>query len=303
MTTLKTLALTIGCLVAAGTANGGIVIGFETSEGYVAGALSDPNRSGNEVQAGWSGGAQTGFSNNDPGDEQVVATEAHTGTNSWHYARGFGSSGQGTPFSPSLDLIGGTGPGTTFTAEMWFKAASAAGDGSTQNIYMGSYNGNDRTGFNIYLTNSATGSGLSLHTFSDVAFTEVEFAANLNRSSWHKLSISASFHSTDVDLDEYSYTVTDEAGNAEGSFSGNSWPNPWRVANGFSILYGDQIKFADGGGDNLTHQGFYYDDISYSSAATSAGAVPEPSTAIVMGLLGIVGLAGNRRRRRQESVA
>ena len=33
------------------------------------------------------------------------------------------------------------------------------------------------------------------------------------------------------------------------------------------------------------------------------GAVPEPSTAIVMGLLGIVGLAGNRRRRRQESVA
>jgi len=79
MTTLKTLALTIGCLVAAGTANGGIVIGFETSEGYVAGALSDPNRSGNEVQAGWSDGAQTGFRNNDPGDEQVVATEAHRG--------------------------------------------------------------------------------------------------------------------------------------------------------------------------------------------------------------------------------
>ena len=36
----------------------------------------------------------------------------------------------------------------------------------------------------------------------------------------------------------------------------------------------------------------------------SAGAVPEPSTAtIALGLLGIVGLAGNRRRRRQESVA
>ncbi len=39
------------------------------------------------------------------------------------------------------------------------------------------------------------------------------------------------------------------------------------------------------------------------SFAASGGAVPEPSTAIVMGLLGIVGLAGNRRRRRQESVA
>jgi hypothetical protein len=36
---------------------------------------------------------------------------------------------------------------------------------------------------------------------------------------------------------------------------------------------------------------------------SSTGTVPEPSTAIAMGLLGIVGFAGNRRRRRQESVA
>ena len=35
----------------------------------------------------------------------------------------------------------------------------------------------------------------------------------------------------------------------------------------------------------------------------SNASVPEPSTAIVMGLLGIVGFAGNRRRRRRESVA
>ena len=34
-----------------------------------------------------------------------------------------------------------------------------------------------------------------------------------------------------------------------------------------------------------------------------SNAVPEPSTAIAMGLLGIVGFAGNRRRRRQELVA
>lgn len=34
-----------------------------------------------------------------------------------------------------------------------------------------------------------------------------------------------------------------------------------------------------------------------------SGAVPEPSTAVVMGLLAIVGFAGNRRRRRQGSVA
>lgn len=41
--------------------------------------------------------------------------------------------------------------------------------------------------------------------------------------------------------------------------------------------------------------------LNFSSSTSSA--VPEPSTALVMGLLGIVGFAGNRRRRRQVSVA
>ena len=41
--------------------------------------------------------------------------------------------------------------------------------------------------------------------------------------------------------------------------------------------------------------------ISGSSDATPT--VPEPSTAIAMGLLGVVGFAGNRRRRRQVSAA
>ena len=45
-------------------------------------------------------------------------------------------------------------------------------------------------------------------------------------------------------------------------------------------------------------------DIYYASTtAPSGGDVPEPSTAIAMGLLGVVGFAGNRRRRRQVSAA
>jgi len=43
--------------------------------------------------------------------------------------------------------------------------------------------------------------------------------------------------------------------------------------------------------------------VYYATLDTSVSTVPEPSTAIAMGLLGIVGFAGNRRRRRQESVA
>ena len=38
-------------------------------------------------------------------------------------------------------------------------------------------------------------------------------------------------------------------------------------------------------------------------SSTSTATVPEPSTAIAMGLLGIIGFAGNRRHRRQVSVA
>ncbi|MDB4338993.1 PEP-CTERM sorting domain-containing protein [Rubripirellula sp.] len=41
----------------------------------------------------------------------------------------------------------------------------------------------------------------------------------------------------------------------------------------------------------------------YAIPDTLSSSVPEPSTAIAMGLLGIVGFAGNRRRRRQELVA
>ena len=41
----------------------------------------------------------------------------------------------------------------------------------------------------------------------------------------------------------------------------------------------------------------------YNSSFTPGGEVPEPSSALVVGILGIVGYAGNRRRRRRLSVA
>ena len=40
-----------------------------------------------------------------------------------------------------------------------------------------------------------------------------------------------------------------------------------------------------------------------TTVAPASSSVPEPSTAIAMGLLGVVGFAGNRRRRRQVSAA
>jgi hypothetical protein len=45
-------------------------------------------------------------------------------------------------------------------------------------------------------------------------------------------------------------------------------------------------------------ENIYRDLYWASTTAPSYGTVPEPSTAIAMGLLGVVGFAGNRRRRR-----
>ena len=56
---------------------------------------------------------------------------------------------------------------------------------------------------------------------------------------------------------------------------------------------------------NQNDDGWYHNMLFATATDFSAdpNAVPEPSTAIAMGLLGIVGFAGNRRRRRQVSVA
>ena len=58
-----------------------------------------------------------------------------------------------------------------------------------------------------------------------------------------------------------------------------------------------RLYLYNSGGYNF---GIRLDDITLNRAAA---AVPEPSTAIAMGLLGVVGFAGNRRRRRGVLIA
>ncbi len=259
-----------------------LTVGFETSEGYSLGPLSP---SGSTAQAGWSGGAQGGFTNNDAGDEQIVDTYAHSGLHSWHYARGYGSPGQGTPFSPAMSSV--AGPGTRFDFSIYFRAADGSGDDSHQNLYMGTDDGTDRTGFNIYLMNSGGGDGLHLYTYDWISGASVKtvFATGLDRTAWHQLEVTATF-GADPDDDSFEYSV-----NGVPSFAGKSWPNLWRASMSFDAAYGDSIKFADDGGDLLAHQGFYYDDLAYSQTP-----IPEPSTGLLL-LIGTAALAGRRLGR------
>ena len=62
--------------------------------------------------------------------------------------------------------------------------------------------------------------------------------------------------SGDPNLDTAEYSVDDAA-----SVSANTWMNTWRVDNGFTQAYGDNIAWAGSGNSS----GFYYDDITYSS--------------------------------------
>lgn len=253
-------------------------IGFESAEGYTLAPLC-PASGG---QQGWSGGAHLGCTNNDPGDDQVVDTESFTGSNSWHYARGYGSAGAGTPFSPTLDSV--ATPGNRFEFSIHFKAGSSSGDGSAQNIYIGTEAGNDRTGFNINLKNDFAGDGLHLFTYDyTTGFVTESLAVNLDRSTWHEVSVVAVFDADPLN-DVYEYSV-----NGSLVYTGNSWPNPWRVDHGHTPAYGNSIKFADAGGDIPSHNGFYYDAMSYS-----ASPIPEPHTALLL-LVGLSGLAVARR--------
>jgi hypothetical protein len=193
-----------------------------------------------------------------------------------------------------LVLIGTWGASPAFAVSFGFEASQGYSlgplsplGGPTQAGWSGGaqagFTKNDRTGFNIYLTNDSAGDGLSLHTFADPTFAQTVFATNLSQTDWHVLTVSAVF---DVDPNNsvFQYSL-----NGALLFVGNSWPNPWRVDNGFTPSYGNSIKFADGGGDNPAHEGFYYDAMSYDVSA-----IPEPTTALLL-TLGLAGL-GMRRR-------
>ena len=239
-----------------------IAAGGGSGEGYALGPISD---SGNgTIQEGWTGGAQAYFQNDATDDETVTDAEANSGNNSWFLSNAYNNPGQGSPHAPSLGLPSGTGPGTVFTLELYFKAeATGDGDGSTHKIYQGTYAGDDRTGININIKNDtdASGDGLNISTYSydagTGAFPATTIASNLDRNVWHKVNVTYTIDASgDPSLDTAVYSVDDGAG-----VSANTWMNVWRVANGYTQAYGDNIAW--GGASNAT--GFYYDDITYSS--------------------------------------
>lgn len=228
-----------------------------------------PISSGGSAQNGWSGGAQPDFTNNDAGDEQIVSTTAHTGAQSWHYARGYNSPGQGTPFTPNVTPTV-TNLGDYITGSIWFKAHTAA-DGSSLAIETGNPVGDDRAEILAYIDNVA--GGLTVRSFTGSGFADQAIATGLDASLWHELAFSLTRTATGSDL---SIAVD---GAAAVNFSGSL--ADWRESSSSAYSESSRLKFrarhTDG---DLSFNGFYIDDVTYT-----VGAVPEPAS------LGLAGLA------------
>lgn len=244
-----------------------------------------PISSGGTSQNGWSGGAQPDLTNNDAGDEQIVNTEAHTGAQSWHYARGYNSPGQGTAYTPNVSPAVAN-VGDTITGSLWFKAHTPA-DNSLLAIETGNIAGDDRAEILAYIDN--VDGGLTVKSFENGsgAFPGVPIASGLDASIWHELSFSLTRTAT-----ENAVSISVD-GAAPVQFSGSLYG--FREANSFAYSESSRLKFrprhADG---DLSFNGFYLDDISYSVGA----AIPEPTSLALLGIAisGLGVFAGRARR-------
>lgn len=217
-------------------------------------------------QNGWNGGTPcVVFVNNDPGDESVTTADAHTGSQSWRYSRGYGSPGCGTPFSPQLaGSVGRPSSGATgdiAIVKFAFKAVTP-GDGSVQNIYLGSVPRDERTASNLYLENALAGVVLSMYSPApgDPCNTVQNTIATVSAGDWHTVKMTTLYHE-DVSLDVTTYVI-DEGQSGQITFQAVSWMHPWRQCNSLPYVPGASLKFASAFDGNPAINGFYYDDVS-----------------------------------------
>ncbi|WP_425618157.1 NosD domain-containing protein [Anatilimnocola sp. NA78] len=262
------------------------VVTVEQNSIVLSGNLAAPGNSAGytlnplDGQQGWSGGAQPNFTNNDTGidngdgtfgDEKVTDLQSYSGTQSWRYSRGYGSPGQGTPFSPNLGATVGApsfADGDTATVRFAFKAVTA-GDGTVDTIYEGTPAGTDRTGAQIGLENTPAGVRLFASTYNPTtnAFDSVTLGT-FPAATWHTVEYTTVYNDNPA-LDLTTYIVD---GTTVGSL--NPWMHIWRQDNAFNHEVGSRLKFSTTQDNNTAIKGFYYDDLEFIISDSSNPGVP-----------------------------
>lgn len=241
-------------------------------------------------QNGWNGGENHGviqpFNVTSPGAADVVGDEAHTGLQSWHFARGEPKHpGVGTPFSPIVTTAGAPNQdasGDMLVISFAFKAAQP-GDGSIISIYEGANNRDDRTGSNIYLESNSSD---SVHLYMFPAAEDAPYYGDpvdlgqYSAADWHVVEMTTIYPDTSVNPGEIAtWGVTTYKVDGAEVGQGSSWMHWWRYKNGldagnpsaYPYAPGSSIKFSNNFNDD-DHHGFYFDDVTFRviSSATHA---------------------------------
>ena len=250
---------------------------YENFESLTLNPISDS--SSMSIQAGWSGGSQTYFQNDSTDDETIVNTlSVAPGSQSWFTGNValYGNPGTGSPHTPRLAIESGAVDenafnlalrGKTYNASFYFYSPSANnGDNSTLKVYNGTYQGNDRSGFNLNIKKANAALTVTSFSYDPIgnAFNEETLETNLAYDQWHFVQISITYDAGgDPNNDQFTYEF-----NSSGTVHTTlSWPNVWRVApsQGFAPVYGTRIAF----GESNHVSGWYIDNIDYSIAGES----------------------------------
>jgi hypothetical protein len=240
------------------------------------------------TQGGWSGGAQGGFTNNDHAvgneDEAITTADVHSGLQSWRLSRGYGSPGQGVPYSPIVENGDGNGvaaDGEMLLASLWFKAVSA-GDGTVTAIETGTADGTDRGNYLARLSNEA--GGIRIYSFENgAAFDEVTLFSGVSATDWHSL---------DIKLTKSGFVDTVSLSLDGGTpVSYNAALNEWRQTLPSPYADHSRLRIRPTSDGDLAQLGYYFDDVSYSVV----NAVPEPASLVLLLSAITSGLLGRRR--------
>eukprot|EP00931_Biecheleriopsis_adriatica_P105351 TRINITY_DN79904_c0_g1_i1.p1 TRINITY_DN79904_c0_g1~~TRINITY_DN79904_c0_g1_i1.p1 ORF type:complete len:493 (+),score=74.22 TRINITY_DN79904_c0_g1_i1:120-1598(+) len=273
------------------------------SEGYVFSTLAgQPGLAG---QQNWTGGASPGFTNEcnqpdqfpytvtsgdcpDRGDSVINASVGnafiYAGSQAWQYKRGYTSSGEGTPFSPSLEHAAGKpssgAPASSFKATFYIRAAQKA-DNSQMIIVGANPEGTDRSSnwFSIQsvpnYSNSHTNSSSDSMVLTALNFTSGYFTlfprttdcsgptdpccVNFNPESWLKVSMSLKCKD---EGDVWSYMVNDcMLGESEAYFE------LWREDKGFDYETTSRLKFYGAHANfGIAFQGFVFDNFAIETS-------------------------------------
>ena len=236
---------------------------------FVPGPISDSQNT--IIQGGWSGGAQPYFTNDSTDDETITSSIFYSSPYSWYIGKTtlYGSPGQGSPFTPKLPIETNAINETAFNSEIitrqftykfrFYVNSSGSGSGpQTAVIYNGSYAGNDRTGFNLYLTNNYNSVSVDSYSYGGGSFPFNNIATGLTVNEWHNIEINITYDA-DPENETFLYSV-------DGTTPVNvlSWINVWRKANSYTYSYGTRMAFtcsANNDSDTGIDSGFYIDDI------------------------------------------